>query len=119
MEELHPKRYKVTVEYAADLPANKYGSGFPQSTMKKSKDQHFNYAENLFNLNNIYRSSKSLLKISDSKGEYIGGITIPWVYIAMKFSTFCWHVEDSNINSINYNHYGGSKIWYFIPECDK
>jgi hypothetical protein len=35
------------------------------------------------------------------------------------FSSFCWHVEDSNINSINYNHFGGKKIWYVIPESDK
>jgi len=97
------------------LPSNRYGSGFPQSETSKSKDEHFNYAENLFNLNNIYKSERSLLKISNLRNEYIGGITIPWVYIGMMFSSFCWHVEDSSINSINYNHCGGNKIWYIIP----
>lgn len=37
----------------------------------------------------------------------------------MMFATFCWHVEDSCINSINYSHFGGTKIWYFIPAKDK
>ena len=109
----------MTVEYAADLPANKYGSGFPTISSSKSQDQYFNYAENSFNLNNFYHSSRSLLRICDIKGEFIGGITTPWIYVGMMFSTFCWHIEDSGINSINYNHYGGKKVWYIVPESDK
>ncbi len=34
----------------------------------------------------------------------------------MQFATFCWHVEDGQINSFNYNHLGSDKIWYFIPQ---
>lgn len=37
----------------------------------------------------------------------------------MKFSSFCWHVEDLYINSINYNHKGSAKVWYVIPSSDK
>jgi hypothetical protein len=58
----------VTVEYAADLPANKYGSGFPTTSCNRSRDGHFDYAENSFNLNNIYRSAGSLLSISQQRG---------------------------------------------------
>jgi histone demethylase JARID1 len=66
-------------------------------------------------LNNLYKSPNSVLKIADSKKEYISGITTPWVYMGMMFSTFCWHVEDLLLNSINYNHIGGIKTWYIIP----
>jgi histone demethylase JARID1 len=37
------------------------------------------------------------------------------MYLGMKFASFCWHVEDLYINSINYNHKGATKIWYIIP----
>lgn len=36
--------------------------------------------------------------------------------MGMQFATFCWHVEDCQINSLNYNHLGADKIWYFIPQ---
>lgn len=37
----------------------------------------------------------------------------------MQFSSFCWHVEDLGLNSLNYSHVGGVKTWYVIPESDK
>jgi hypothetical protein len=60
-------KYKTTVEYAADLPVNKHGSGFPLFESAKSSDSHFDYYSNLFNLNNIYKSPMSILKIADSR----------------------------------------------------
>lgn len=35
------------------------------------------------------------------------------------FSTFCWHVEDLWVNSLNYNHKGGIKTWYVVPGSHK
>jgi hypothetical protein len=55
----------VTVEYAADLPAHHFGSGFPQFQSSRTADENFNYATSLFNLNNTYKSAKSILSISD------------------------------------------------------
>ena len=49
----------------------------------------------------------------------ISGVTTPWVYMGMLFSTFCWHVEDVWLNSLNYSHKGAVKTWYVIPESDK
>jgi hypothetical protein len=35
--------------------------------------------------------------------------------MGMKFASFCWHVEDLYINSLNYNHKGATKTWYIVP----
>jgi jumonji domain-containing protein 2 len=31
---------------------------------------------------------------------------------------FCWHVEDLNMASINFNHHGEAKFWYGIARTD-
>lgn len=37
----------------------------------------------------------------------------------MLYSTFCWHVEDLNLYSVNYLIEGKPKIWYSISSKDK
>lgn len=46
------------------------------------------------------------------------GISMPWLYVGMMFSSFCWHVEDNFLYSINYMHFGNSKRWYGVPSSD-
>lgn len=53
------------------------------------------------------------------RSKDISGINIPWLYIGMKYSTFCWHYEDLMLSSINYNHWGKPKLWYGVPEDNK
>jgi hypothetical protein len=51
--------------------------------------------------------------------EQISGITIPWLYYGMLYSSFCWHTEDLYLYSLNYLHEGAPKIWYSISSDQK
>jgi [histone H3]-trimethyl-L-lysine4 demethylase len=42
-------------------------------------------------------------------------VNVPWLYIGMLFSSFCWHNEDNYFYSINYSHFGAIKQWYGVP----
>lgn len=48
----------------------------------------------------------------------LDGINTPYLYIGGFRTIFAWHVEDLNMASINYNHYGAEKFWYGISRSD-
>lgn len=73
------------------------------------------YAEDAWNLNNLPKLKGSLLRHVD---QDIKGVMVPWIYMGMMFSTFCWHIEDHNFYSMSYLHCGAPKIWYGVP-CDQ
>lgn len=99
------KKDSVTVEYAADLPSSKYGSGFPSPF--SGNESH------PFYLNNLSNSKDSLFQIITRKQEAISGISSPWMYSGMLFASFCWHVEDLYMYSTNYMHKGNAKTWFY------
>jgi histone demethylase JARID1 len=92
------------VEYAADLNASIYGSGFG----------NYNHP---WNFKNFQKQTDSLLQFQSIKE--ISGVNVAWMYVGMKFSTFCWHFEDLMLPSINYSHFGKPKLWYGVPENNR
>ncbi|KAG2620433.1 hypothetical protein PVAP13_3NG089600 [Panicum virgatum] len=104
---------EVEVDYGADLDTATFGSGFP----KLSSDANMQdpYAVSCWNLNNLPRLPGSVISFEN---EDISGVVIPWLYVGMCFSSFCWHVEDHFLYSLNYMHFGEPKVWYGVPGCE-
>lgn len=102
---------EVEVYYGADLETGALGSGFPKasSLTKSDSDQ---YVLSGWNLNNFPRLPGSVLSY---EGSDISGVLVPWLYVGMCFSSFCWHVEDHHLYSLNYLHWGDPKVWYGVP----
>ncbi|TGZ70784.1 hypothetical protein CRM22_003003 [Opisthorchis felineus] len=101
----------ITVEYGADLNARDFGSGFPYKGDRQNAERK-KYAESPWNLNNLPVNDLSALRFLPSD---ISGMIIPWCYVGMVFSCFCWHIEDHWSYSINYLHSGSPKTWYGVP----
>ncbi|KAK7359064.1 hypothetical protein VNO77_01010 [Canavalia gladiata] len=102
---------EVEVYYGADLETGALGSGFPK-TSSLTKTDSDRYALSGWNLNNFPRLPGSALCF---EGSDISGVLVPWLYVGMCFSTFCWHVEDHHLYSLNYLHWGDPKVWYGVP----
>ncbi|KAF2021240.1 histone demethylase JARID1D [Aaosphaeria arxii CBS 175.79] len=101
----------VEVEYGADVHSTTHGSGFP-TIERNPRDP---YSTDQWNLNILPYASESLFRHIKSD---ISGMTVPWLYVGMVFSTFCWHNEDHYTYSSNYQHFGATKTWYGIPAED-
>lgn len=67
------------------------------------------YARSGWNLNVMPVLEQSLL--CHINGD-ISGMKVPWLYVGMVFSAFCWHIEDHWSYSINYLH------WYRMLASD-
>uniref|UniRef100_A0A0X3NGY2 [histone H3]-trimethyl-L-lysine(4) demethylase n=1 Tax=Schistocephalus solidus TaxID=70667 RepID=A0A0X3NGY2_SCHSO len=111
----------VVVEYGADIHSSDQGSGFPTELQIRNcpemyptaeqKQQALMYAQSPWNLNNLPVFGNSVLRFI--KGN-IDGMKVPWCYVGMVFSTFCWHIEDHWSCSINFMHWGEPKTWYGV-----
>lgn len=101
----------VEVEYGADIHSTTHGSGFT-TIEKQPRDP---YSTDPWNLNVLPLHGESLFKHIKTD---ISGMTVPWLYVGMVFSTFCWHNEDHYAYSANYQHLGATKTWYGVPGED-
>ena len=112
----------VVVDYGNDVDAAEYWSGFPRGPPQPElcaenldRCEPFSYeyyARSGWNLNNIARWPGSVLRYYE---EPVSGVTSPWLYLGMLFSTFPWHNEDNYFYSINYHHAGAPTQWYGTP----
>lgn len=78
-----------------------YGADMPGSLFDKDVE-----AWNLDKLPN-------LLNLLPTK---LAGINDPYLYFGMWKAAFAWHVEDMDLYSINYLHFGEPKAWYSVPQ---
>ncbi|XP_031482471.1 lysine-specific demethylase JMJ18-like isoform X1 [Nymphaea colorata] len=103
---------EIEVLYGADLETGTFSSGFPKGSTDYGDSEPDVYVKSGWNLNNLPRLAGSLLSFEQTD---ISGVLVPWLYIGMCFSSFCWHVEDHHLYSLNYMHMGAPKLWYSVP----
>lgn len=73
--------------YGADLETGVFGSGFPKNSQQVNSTSDIKYINSGWNLNNFPRLPGSVLSFESSD---ISGVLVPWLYVGMCFSSFCW-----------------------------
>jgi hypothetical protein len=104
----------VTVDYASDIPGSGFSSPSPAAAAGRAAAQRpaAHVGETGWNMRAAARSPGSLLRFLRDE---VPGVTTPMLYVGMLFSWFAWHVEDHDLHSINYLHFGAAKTWYGVP----
>ncbi|KAK3937323.1 hypothetical protein QBC46DRAFT_416416 [Diplogelasinospora grovesii] len=91
--------YWKTLTYAPPL----YGADLPGTL--------FDESVKIWNLN-------KLPNLLDVLGTKVPGVNTAYLYLGMWKATFAWHLEDVDLYSINYLHFGAPKQWYSISQGD-
>ncbi|GME27062.1 Transcription factor jumonji/aspartyl beta-hydroxylase [Neofusicoccum parvum] len=60
----------------------------------------------------------NLENLLDVLGTKVPGVNTAYLYLGMWKATFAWHLEDVDLYSINYIHFGAPKQWYSISQED-
>lgn len=97
-EELE-RAYWKTLTYASPL----YGADLMGTLFDDRTD--------IWNLN-------KLPNLLDVLGTKVPGVNTAYLYLGMWKATFAWHLEDVDLYSINYLHFGAPKQWYSISQAD-
>lgn len=80
------------MDYGADLDTATFGSGFVKLSSPDGNNQD-PYSLSCWNLNNLPRLPGTVVSFED---EDISGVVVPWLYIGMCFSSFCWVIFLAN-----------------------
>lgn len=59
-----------------------------------------------------------LPNLLDYLPEKVPGVNQSYLYAGLWKASFSWHVEDQDLYSINYLHFGAPKQWYSVPQED-
>ena len=65
---------------------------------------------------NVGHLPSALSRLLPSSDKGLPGVNTPYLYFGMWRATFAWHVEDMDLFSINYIHFGAPKFWYAVPQ---
>lgn len=65
---------------------------------------------------NVGHLPSTLSRLLPSSDQGLPGVNTPYLYFGMWRATFAWHVEDMDLFSINYIHFGAPKFWYSVPQ---
>jgi len=66
---------------------------------------------------NVAHLPSLLNRLLPSSSNGLPGVNTPYLYFGMWRATFAWHVEDMDLFSINYIHFGAGKFWYAVPQA--
>jgi hypothetical protein len=106
LEEFTPERckelednYWKTINYGQPM----YGADMPGS---------------LFDERTTSWNVAKLPNLLDVLGTKVPGVNTAYLYLGMWKATFAWHLEDVDLYSINYIHFGAPKQWYSISQED-
>jgi hypothetical protein len=91
--------YWKTINYGTPM----YGADMPGSLFDE-RTQSWNVAK--------------LPNLLDVLGTNVPGVNTAYLYLGMWKATFSWHLEDVDLYSINYIHFGAPKQWYSISQAD-
>ena len=94
------RKYWKTLSFCPPI----YGCDVSNSIMDEDQD--------VWNI----RDLKTILNlVNEDYNQQLKGVNTPYLYFGMWKATFSWHVEDMDLHSINYLHYGAPKTWYCVP----
>ncbi|AJU45718.1 AHL_G0016330.mRNA.1.CDS.1 [Saccharomyces cerevisiae] len=103
----NPERLKFLEEYywkTLNFTTPMYGADTPGSI----------FPERL----NVWNVAK-LPNILDHMETKVPGVNDSYLYAGLWKASFSWHLEDQDLYSINYIHFGAPKQWYSIPQEDR